>query len=57
MSITNLIRDKWCRFQEELFREIQAAVGPLLKNHQRFVTVFEMVCPENFIRRIPQGDG
>ena len=57
MPITNLIRDNWCRFQGELFPEIQAAVGPLLKNHQRFVMVIEMVCPENFIRRIPQKDG
>ena len=57
MPITNLIRDNWCRFQGELFPEIQAAVGPLLKNHQRFVMVLEMVCPENFIRRIPQKDG
>ena len=57
MSIANYIRDKWCRFQGELFPEIQAAVGPHLKNHQRFVTVLEMVCPENFIRRIPQRDG
>ena len=57
MSITNLVRDNWCRFQGELFPETQAAVGPLLQNHQRFVTVLEMVCPENFIRRIPQRDG
>ena len=57
MPITNLIRDNWCRFQGELFPEIQAAVGPLLKNHQRFVMVLEMVCPENFIRRISQKDG
>ena len=33
MPITNLIRDNWCRFQGELFPEIQDAVGPLLKNH------------------------
>ena len=46
MSIGNFIRDKWCSFQGELFPEIQAAVGSLLKNHQRFVTVLEMVCPE-----------
>ena len=32
MPITNLIRDNWCRFQGELFPEIQDAVGPLLKN-------------------------
>ena len=57
MSITSHIHDKWCRFQGKLFPEIQAPVGPLLKNHQRFVTVPEMVCPENFIRRIPQRDG
>ena len=35
MSIGNFIRDKWCSFQGELFPEIQAAVGSLLKNHQR----------------------
>ena len=57
ISITNLTRDIWCRFQGELFSEIQAAVGPLLKIHQRFVTVLEMVCLENFIRRIPRRDG
>ena len=57
MSITSHIHDKWRRFQGELFPEIQDAVGPLLRNHQRFVTVLEMVCPENFIRRIPQRDG
>ena len=34
MPITNLIRDNWCRFQGELFPEIQDAVGPLLKNHR-----------------------
>ena len=32
MSITNHIRDKWRRFQGELFPEIQDAVGPLLEN-------------------------
>ena len=57
MSITNHIRDKWRRFQGELFPEIQDAVGPLLEKHQRFVTVLEMVCPENFIRRISKRDG
>ena len=31
MPITNLIRDNWCRFQGELFPEIQDAVGPLYK--------------------------
>ena len=34
MPITNLIRDNWCKFQGELFPEIQDAVGPLLKNHR-----------------------
>ena len=37
MPITNLIRDNWCRFQGELFPEIQDAVGPLLKKYQGFV--------------------
>ena len=41
MPITNLIRDNWCRFQGELFPEIQDAVGPLLKNHQRFVMALQ----------------
>ena len=45
MSLMSQIRDMWCRFQGELFPEIQAEFGLLLKNHQRFVTVFEMVCP------------
>ena len=36
MPITNLIRDNWCRFQGELFPEIQDAVGPLLKNHRNY---------------------
>ena len=57
MSITDHIRDNWCRFQGELFPEIQDAVGPLQKKYQHFVMVLEMVCPENFIRRIPQRDG
>ena len=57
MSITNHIRDKWRRFQGELFPEIQDAVGPPLEKHQRFVIVPEMVCPENFIRRISKRDG
>ena len=48
MPITNLIRDNWCRFQGELFPEIQDAVGPLLKNHQRFVMALGIVCPEDF---------
>ena len=47
----------WCRFQGELFPEIEDEVGPLLKNHQRFLTVLEVVCPESFIRSIPQRDG
>ena len=45
MPITNLIRDNWCRFQGELFPEIQDAVGPLLKNHQRFVMALGIICP------------
>ena len=32
MPITYLIRDNWCRFQGELFPEIQAAVGPVEKH-------------------------
>ena len=31
MSLTNQIRDMWCRFQGELFPGIQAEVGPPLK--------------------------
>ena len=49
MPITNHIRDNWCRFQGELFPEIQDAVGPLLKKYQRFVMALEIACPENFI--------
>ena len=41
----------------ELFPEVEDEVGPLLKNHQRFVTVLEMVCPESFFRSAPQKDG
>ena len=48
MPITNLIRDNWCRFQGELFPEIQDAVGPLLKNHQRLVIALGIICPEDF---------
>ena len=54
MSLTKQLRDMWCRFQGELFPEIEAEVGPILKSHQRFVTVLEVVCPESFIRSIPQ---
>ena len=57
MSLTKQIRDLWCRFQGELFPEIEAEVGPIPKDNQRFVTVLEVVCPESFIRSIPQGDG
>ena len=57
MPITNLIRDNWCRFQGELFSEIQDAVGPLLKNHQRFVMALGIICPEDFTLRISQRDG
>ena len=38
MSLTKQIRDMWCWFHGELFPEIEDEVGPLLKNHQRFVT-------------------
>ena len=54
MSLTNRIRDMWYKFQGELFPEIEVEVDPLLKNHQRFVTVFEVDCPESFIRSIPK---
>ena len=54
MSLTKQVRDMWYRFQRELFPELQAEVCPLLKNHQRFVTVLEVVCPESFIRKFPQ---
>ena len=57
MLITNLIRDNWCRFQGELFPEIQDAFGPLLKNHQRFVMALGIICPEDFTLRISQRDG
>ena len=57
MSLTKQVRDMWCRFQGELFPELQAEVGSLLKNHQRFVTVLEVVCPESFIRNVPQKEG
>ena len=36
MPIRNLIRDNWCRFQGELFPEIQNAVGPLYKKISGF---------------------
>ena len=54
MSLSNQIRDLWCKFQGELFPEPQAEVGTPLKNHQRFVAVLEVVCPESFIWSIPQ---
>ena len=56
MPITNLIRDNWRRFQGELFPEIQDAVSPLLKNHQRFVMALGIICPEDFTLRISQRD-
>ena len=52
MPITNLIRENWRRFQGELFPEIQDAVGPLLKNHQRFVMALGIIYPEDFTLRI-----
>ena len=57
MPITNLIRDNWRRFQGELFPEIQDAVGPLLKNHQRLVMALGIICPEDFTLRISHRDG
>ena len=42
MPIMNLIRDNWCRFQGELFPEIQDAVGPLFKKYQGFVMALEI---------------
>ena len=57
MPITNLIRDNWRRFQGEFFPEIQDAVGPLLKNHQRFVMALGIICPEDFTLRISQRNG
>ena len=53
-SLTKQVCDMWCRSQGELFTELQTEVGPHLKNHQRFVTVLEVVCPEGFIRIIPK---
>ena len=55
--IPNLIRDNWRRFQGELFPEIQDAVGPLLKNHQRFVMALGIICPEDFTLRTSQRNG
>ena len=43
MPITGLIRDNWCRFQGELFPEIRDAVGPLHKDHQRFVMALGII--------------
>ena len=57
MPITNLIRDNWCRFQGELFPEIQDAVGPLYKKYQGFVMALEIACPENFIFWTSQRNG
>ena len=57
MPITNLMRDNWCRFQGELFPEIQDAVGSFLKKNQGFVMVLEIACPENFIFRTFQRNG
>ena len=45
MSLSKQVRDMSCGFQGELFPELRAEVGSLLKNHQRFVTVLEVVCP------------
>ena len=57
MPIMTHIRDNWCRFQGELFPEIRDAVGPLHKDHQRFVMALGIICPENFVLRISQRDG
>ena len=43
MPLTNHIPEIWCRFQGELFPEIESTIGPLLENHTRFVTVLEKV--------------
>ena len=57
MSLTNHILENWCRFQGELFPEIESTIGPFLENHTRFVTVLQMVCPERFIRGNYRGEG
>ena len=57
MPTTNLIRDNWCRFQGELFPEIQDAVGPPYKKYQGFVMALEIACSENFIFRTSQRNG
>ena len=46
MPIMTHIRDNWCRFQGELFPEIRDAVGPLHKDHQRFVMALGIICPK-----------
>ena len=52
MSIMAYIRDNWRRLRGELFPEIRDVVGPLHKDHQRFVMALGIICPENFILRI-----
>ena len=36
MPITNIMRDNWCRFQGELFPEIEDAIGPLFKKYRNY---------------------
>ena len=57
MSLLSSLRDHWCRFQGELFPELEAEPGSLPKNCERFVTVLELVRPERFLPRHSGLDG
>ena len=54
MPLVDLITASWSHIQGHLFPWLQAEVGPLTEQHERLVTVLEMVRVEAFV---PMRDG
>ncbi|MDE0211877.1 MAG: hypothetical protein OXJ64_18600 [Boseongicola sp.] len=51
MSLLSNLRDHSRRFPGELFPELEAEIGLLPKNCERFVAFLEIVRPERFLPR------
>ena len=49
MPLFELITASWCHIQGQLFPWLRAEVGPLTEQHERLVTVLEMVRVEAFV--------
>ena len=54
MPLEQLITASWCHIQGHLFPWLRAEIGPLTEQHERLVTVLEMVRVEAFV---PMRDG